>query len=199
MNYNNYHQISNKFNKVAAQYLNNTSIQNITAKHIIKNLISGHIKHNTVILDLGSGPGTLLHTKSDIPVISYDISMNMLKHGKNIRHNNAICGDATALPFADASIECIISNLMVQWVTDKYTLFKEMSRILKPQGQIIFTTLIKPSLWQLQHIWQNIDTHPHTLIFDEFDEYKIACSKNNLSIINSEIFTYNLYFDSYID
>ena len=194
--------IQNNFNKVAPTYLRHTNIQKVTGLSIA-NLINKHqinFEANCQILDLGSGPGSLLHSNyANTSVILYDLSHSMLKQGMTNGQNLGIVGDATLLPFANNSFDYIISNLMLQWITNKNIVFKEIHRILKPQGRLILTSLIKPSLWQLQEVWQIIDGNNHTLDFNTDTELKNLITENHLSV-NDFIYTeYTMHFKSYLD
>lgn len=150
------------FNQAAAQYLANAEIQRSAALKII-NYLSKYYQ-NGMILDLGSGPGTLAHTNSqhDYPTIAFDLSLSMLKTA-TFRHR--VNGDASNLPFAANSFSIIISNLMLQWSHDKKQIIDEIYRVLKPGGKLILTTLIKPSLNELQQAWRQVDHHSHTINF----------------------------------
>ncbi len=192
--------IQNNFNKVAPNYLTNTNIQKITGLNIANLITKQNIKCDSDcrMLDLGSGPGSLLHTNLTMSnMVLYDISIAMLKQGINQQQNNRVVGDAITLPFADNSFDYVISNLMLQWVIDKNLVFNELYRILKPQGKIILTVLVKPSLWQLQQVWQEIDGNSHTLNFITDDELKSLVFQNNLTITEITNTEHIMQFNSY--
>lgn len=167
---NNLQLLQDNFNHCASKYLSNAKIQLNSANVIHKQLVD-IISPNDLILDLGSGPGTLNY--DDIPavdneIILFDLSINMLK---NSFKSNLICGNANYLPFKNNSFDVVISNLMIQWVHDKTQVIQEIKRVLKPNGVLIITTLIAPCLYELQQAWQEVDNAQHTIIFDDKNQY----------------------------
>lgn len=178
------HLIQNKFSNAAHNYLSNAEIQISPALEII-NLISKYYCEDGIILDLGSGPGTLEHDKSaNYETLSFDLSLPMLKLSNSACKVN---GEASKLPFATNSISLIISNLMIQWPSNKAKVLAEAYRVLKPGGILIFTTLIKPTLHELQHAWQSVDDNQHTLDFltkHEYSSLLINCGFGLLESLN---------------
>ena len=185
--------IQANFNQAAKSYITHALLQKKPAQKIIAQLPTYALKD--YILDLGSGPGTLCHQPdSAFQPILYDISLQMLKSGRCEKYIPAVNGEAAYLPFASDSINTIISNLMLQWPEDKSAVFSEIQRILKPNGILIFTTLISPSLWQLRHGWQKLDTRQHTLNFLSSEAYAKLCLKSGLSLLHCECWAEQLCF-----
>ena len=124
----------------------------------------------------------------------------MLQLGRSkITNCQLVSGDAQYLPFTSRCVKLAISNLMYQWVTDKYTAFREVSRILKNDGVFIFATLVNPSLWQLQKTWQQFDNHDHILKFHEINFYQQLIQDSGFETINCETGEYICYFNNYMD
>lgn len=180
--------IQYNFNASAKTYMNSSQVQKISALKIINQL--PEYLESGLILDLGSGPGTMQHCPENLSqVILYDLSHKMLKIGTaNARGNSvfAINGDAGFLPFATGSIQTVISNLMLQWSEDKLQILKEIKRILTPKGTFMFTTLIPPSLWQLKAAWSKLDSVAHTLDFLSHESYANLLEQSGLKIIYCE-------------
>ena len=174
--------IQNNFSKAAHKYLSNAEIQVSPALKII-NLIRKYYHDDGIILDLGSGPGTLEHDNSvNYPMLAFDLSLPMLKIANS---GHKVNGEASKLPFATNSFSLIISNLMIQWPADKAQVLAEAYRVLKPGGTLILTTLIKPSLHELQYAWQSIDTNTHTLEFLTSSEYSSLLINCGLNLIEN--------------
>ena len=183
--------ITYNFDHAAKNYLTYAHAQKQVAHKITQHLPKTLPEFT---LDLGSGPGTLLHTDhKDSSVILYDLSYKMLKASNC---NTAINGNATHLPFMDSSITLIISNLMLQWPEDKLSVFREIHRTLSVNGTVVFTTLIDPSLWQLKKVWGNIDNKPHTLDFFSANWYVQLCTDVGLNITAMDTWEHIEYFDS---
>ena len=183
--------IKYNFDTAAATYAANTDIQKITANKIDKYLMNNY-HSSDLTLDLGSGPGTFTDKFSN--TIRYDISLNMLKTGIN-ENNKAVNGDAIALPFANASFDIIISNLMLQWVTDKSLVFAEIARVLRDDGLFVCTTLINKSLWQLKMAWSELDNHEHTIKFAHKHDYFSLATSLGLEIVYADDWEHTIYFD----
>lgn len=193
MNENNY-LVQNNFNKAANNYLQNSDIQKEPALQVISNLAECH--SNGLILDLGSGPSTLAHSRClsyNNATISFDISMEMLKH---IDGKLKINGDANNLPFANNSFSTVISNLMIQWSENKKAVIQEVYRVIKLNGLFIFTTLITPSLHELQTSWEEVDDLQHTLQFINLESYHTYLLESGFTIIKSKIWSRTIYFNS---
>lgn len=180
--------IQYNFNKAANTYLNNKNIQISAANKIESYLLNNSLQQN-LILDFGSGPGTF---KNISQTILYDLSISMLKIGKN---QSKINGNATNLPFANQVFPIIASNLMIQWITDKNQMFEEVYRTLQDNGTFIYTTLISESLWQLNHAFGKIDDKVHTLNFISENEYFELANKNNFKVVYKNIWEDTLFFN----
>lgn len=184
------------FDRVAKDYLAAAHIQKESALKLISLLDLS--SNNPLILDLGSGPGTLLH--DDIcydNMVFYDLSYNMLTIAReSSRANCAVLGNAASLPFADNSFDIVISNLMIQWSENKYLSFAEISRVLKPNGQLIFTALVKPSLHQLIEAW-SFDADAHVMEFLAFEEYISLCQAAGLEIKQWDEWSLSLTFENF--
>jgi arsenite methyltransferase len=104
------------------------------------------LKPGETVVDLGSGGGldVFLAAKKVGPTgraIGIDMTPEMLA----LAHSNAAKGgyqnvefhEATIdrLPLADGSVDCIISNCVINLAPDKPAVFREMARVLKPGGR----------------------------------------------------------------
>ena len=84
--------------------------------------------------------------------------------GRVLRGSRFITGDAEVLPFADASIDLVFSNLSLQWC-DPDAVFRECRRLLKPGGLFLFTTFGPDTLKELRAAWRAVDGEPHVHAF----------------------------------
>ncbi len=102
------------------------------------------------VLDIGSGAGidTFIAAKKVGPaghVIGLDITPEMLERA---RGNQQVLGLANVefregmmekIPLPDASVDVIISNGVINLSTEKGMTFRELYRVLKPGGRLIFS------------------------------------------------------------
>ena len=83
-----------------------------------------------------------------------------------------VCADAESLPLADQSVDLVFSNLAIQWCSDLRAVFREFRRILKPGGQVLFSTFGSNTLIELQRAWAVADQYSHVLSFGDVASVK---------------------------
>jgi ubiquinone/menaquinone biosynthesis C-methylase UbiE len=101
------------------------------------------------ILDIGTGPGFLAldlanHVAPGGHVTGIDVSPDMLalaeQHRQRTRHADLITyrnGDATALPFTDATFDAVISTQVFEYVEDIDRALVQAHRVLRPAGRLL--------------------------------------------------------------
>lgn len=133
----------------------------------VKTILGDKIRASAHILDIGTGPGTIpLHLKRFFPEASFtglDVSPDMLNEAMkhNRRHGkvlNLLAGDATLLPFADKSLDGIVSFFTLHHIDMPVPFFMEVNRVLKPDGFFLlidFRRDMQPVLYRLMNAaWQ---------------------------------------------
>ena len=116
------------------------------------------------ILDLGCGTGIWLgplgRRYAGARVIGVDLALPMLRLAAarddlwrrllSRRSAVLVCGEAAALPLADASVDLVWSNLMLQWLPDPRPALAEAWRVLRPGGLIMFSSFGPDTLTELR-------------------------------------------------
>jgi arsenite methyltransferase len=108
---------------------------------------TAHLKPGEVVVDLGSGGGldVFLASKQVGPLgraIGIDMTPAMIERARA----NAEAGGYTnvefhlstidKIPLPDASVDCVISNCVLNLAPDKPAVFREIARVLKPGGRL---------------------------------------------------------------
>jgi arsenite methyltransferase len=108
---------------------------------------TAHLRVGEVVVDLGSGGGldVFLASKQVGPTgraIGIDMTPSMIERARA----NAIRGGyinvefylamIDKIPLPDASVDCVISNCVLNLAPDKPAVFREIARILKPGGRL---------------------------------------------------------------
>jgi malonyl-CoA O-methyltransferase len=146
-----------------------------------------------VVVDLGAGTGRmtseLKRRYRRALVVALDLAPGMLrearKHQQLFRRFERVCGDAVRLPFADASVDVVVSSLMLQWCDPPDPAFAEIRRVLKPDGLVAFSTLGPDTLRELRTAWAEADgtsnTYNHVNHFTDMHDVGDALVRAGLS------------------
>jgi arsenite methyltransferase len=113
----------------------------------------GHIEPGSVVLDLGCGAGTDLLIAAQMAgpeghVIGVDMTPTMLDRARASADEMGIAGVELheslieSLPLADASVDVVISNGVIDLVPDKDAVFEEIDRVLRPDGRLQLADVI---------------------------------------------------------
>src|SRR5271155_3243471 len=105
-------------------------------------------------LDIATGTGELaleLERAGARAVVGVDFCYEMvatvLKKSARLEHRKSIVfatGDAMALPFPDATFDCIVNGFMLRNVADLGVTLTELYRVLKPGGRLVCLDLTPP-------------------------------------------------------
>ena len=121
-----------------------------------------------VVVDAGAGTG---HASRELKrryprarVIALDFAAGMLRaaaHQQSWRRRfDRVRADAARMPLADASVDLILSNLMLPWC-DPDAVLAEFRRVLAPRGLLTLTSAGPDTLRELRLAWAHADAHVH--------------------------------------
>ncbi|CAQ85026.1 MULTISPECIES: malonyl-ACP O-methyltransferase BioC [Photorhabdus] len=167
--------IAGAFGRAAANYDVVAKLQQQTGEFLMQQ-VDGH--PGKLVLDAGCGTGFFSHRwrQQGKQVIALDLASGMLDHARQQRvADYYLQGDIECLGLADGSVDICFSNLAVQWCDNLSSALKELYRVTRSGGLILFSTLAQGSLYELKQAWSAVDNYQHINHFLPQQTIKDAC------------------------
>lgn len=165
-------RIARNFSRASQGYDQAARVQFQSGKTLLDRFTNNlYLPEQAKILDLGAGTGRMLPCLAEkfptTDLLALDLSVAMLQQAAK---NTAVCSsfitaDAESLPIANNQLDLIYSNFSMQWCQNLAQVFSEMSRCLKKNGEVLFTTLVDKSLYELRSAWSALGEAPHVIDF----------------------------------
>jgi malonyl-CoA O-methyltransferase len=156
-----------------------------------------------VVMDAGAGTGhasrALKRRYPKALVVALDSSRPMLQAAGRrqpwLRRFARVQAAAERLPLADASVDLILSNLMLQWC-EPDAVFAEFRRVLAPSGLLCFTSFGPDTLRELRSAWSKVDSRAHVHQFIDMHDIGDALVRAGFS---SPVLDVERYTLTYLD
>jgi demethylmenaquinone methyltransferase/2-methoxy-6-polyprenyl-1,4-benzoquinol methylase len=107
------------------------------------------IPENAVVLDLASGTGDFSQLVGQrLPrarAIAVDLTEEMLHEARERGVKRGVCGDATRLPFADQTFDCVFIGYGLRNFPCLNTALREIERVTRPGGLLVTLDFFLPA------------------------------------------------------
>lgn len=144
-------RLQENFGRAASAYDAHAWLQRQQVERVMA-VATEYLPAHAQILDAGCGTGYFGElTQLQQPgwkVRGLDVAFAMAKQAAP-RCASVVQGDAAQLPFANQSLDAVVSSLCMQWIDNKAAFLTELKRVLKPGGMAILTTLGVRTLQEL--------------------------------------------------
>lgn len=169
-------EICKSFNQHAHEYEQVAKVQHEIGRRMFERL--DYLKINPArILDLGCGTGQFTsQLKRRYPkaeIVGFDIAYHMLLQAREKqgwrRKWPLINGDMTYMPFASGVFDLVFSNQVIHWSNPVKDVFRELNRVMKVNGCLMFTTLGPDTFKELRQAW-SMDHHAHANEFADMHD-----------------------------
>jgi len=172
--------VARAFGRAALHYDRHAELQRLSGDAL---LALAPAQTGDKLLDAGCGTGWYSRTwrQRGKQVTALDLSPQMLQQARaNNVAQHYLAGDIDALPFANASMDVVWSNLVVQWSDNLRAALHQFKRVLHPEGCLLFSTLSAGSLHEVHQAWSHIDDVAHANRFLSEQEITAACVEQGL-------------------
>jgi len=165
---------------------------------------TAHLKEGEVVVDLGSGGGldVFLAAQKVGPIgkaIGIDMTAEMIhlarrnaekaNNGRGYSNVEFHLATIDKLPLPDNSVDCVISNCVINLAPDKSAVFREIGRVLKPGGRLAVSdiALKKPLPKELsENVMAYVGCIAGAISIDEYKKGLAEAGFSNVEVIDSQ-------------
>ncbi|WP_406298110.1 demethylmenaquinone methyltransferase [Embleya sp. NBC_00888] len=143
-------EVASMFDAVAARYdLTNTVLsmgQDRSWRKAVARAVDARPGERVLDLAAGTGTSSLPFRDAGADVVPCDFSVGMLREGKR-KHPELpfTAGDATRLPFKDATFDAVTISFGLRNVEDTQGALREMLRVTRPGGRLVVCEFSRPT------------------------------------------------------
>ncbi|MCW8399737.1 malonyl-ACP O-methyltransferase BioC [Legionella sp. PATHC038] len=171
------YEISKTFNQHASEYEFAAKVQQEIGVRLLERLQYLNIKPQR-ILDLGCGPGffsyelTKIYPKAQI--VGLDLAQSMLIEARKKqgwrRKWPLVAADMRSMPFVTGAFDLIFANQVIHWGGSLTPVFRELNRVMKANGCLMFTTLGPDTFKELKQAWARVNPYAHVNEFADMHD-----------------------------
>jgi malonyl-CoA O-methyltransferase len=173
----NEHHIRRRFEKAAARFDEADFVHAETRQGLLQRIEPLLVDAATVV-DLGAATGSahaaLGKRFKGARIIALDIAHGMLQRARRkkswLAKTSYAQASASALPFANESVDVIFANMLLPWMDDPTPVLTEVARILRKGGMFAFATLGPDSLQEVRRAWSSVDQGNHVNRFPDMHD-----------------------------
>lgn len=191
--------IAGAFGKAAKTYDQHAAFQRDVGHRLLAKLPSDLT--GWYVLDLGCGTGYFSQCllQRGAIVVCADLSWQMLQQAEERCGRERVSysvADAEALPFSDQTFDLVFSSLALQWCDDLSIPLREIKRVAKSSGLVLFSTLLDGSLKELKQAWAKIDAYQHVNRFISANQVNIALAQSHCNHHQLDLTDITVWYDS---
>ncbi|MGD8710515.1 MAG: malonyl-ACP O-methyltransferase BioC, partial [Ectothiorhodospiraceae bacterium] len=186
------------FDRAADTYDAAAVLQREVGRRLVERLEIVKLQPDNV-LDIGAGTGAttreLMQHYPRARFTGVDVAPRMLAKARGrapwLRKLRCLCADAESLPLRSNSYDLIFSNLAMQWVGDLDRAFREIQRVLRPGGVLMFSSFGPDTLRELREAWSAVDGYNHVNRFIDLHDVGDAMTRARLAdpVMDMEYFS----------
>ncbi|WP_092414901.1 methyltransferase domain-containing protein [Candidatus Ichthyocystis sparus] len=176
------------FRRVGKVEYDEFDLHRIVAQSLCDRLSGIKKPSNPVVLDLASGPGTIVFPvfSSAFGPDSYWIFVDLVEEFLQYAHKKysasiftswfrrqKVCflvADVRELPLASSSVDVMIANIILPCIADRRAAFREWRRVLKPGGLFLFSCLGPSTFLEIRWAFSFVDSYSHTEYFPDMHD-----------------------------
>ena len=144
------HEVAEMFDGVAERYDLTNDLLSLGQARLWRRAVAQAVdaRPGERVLDLAAGTGTSSapFQQAGASVVACDFSLGMLEVGHDRNpHLDFVAGDATKLPFRDASFDAVTISFGLRNVEDTTAALRELRRVTKPGGRLLVCEFSHPT------------------------------------------------------
>lgn len=171
------HEISKAFNRYANEYELAAKVQQEIGMRLLDRLQYLKMKPER-ILDLGCGPGffsrELARMYPKAQIVGLDLAQLMLAEARK-KHSwrrkwPLVAADMMSMPFATGTFDLVFANQVIHWGSLLEQVLRELNRVMKINGCVMFSTLGPDTFKELKKAWAGVNHYAHVNEFPDMHD-----------------------------